>query len=464
MTFLQFLYLLRARLRAIGIAAAVGAVLAVGWILISARTFDATAQLLVNVRAPETVGSQSFADQLAPDYVSTQVDIIRSRAVAMQVVKALALDKDPAQQAAFRESGSASFQNYLVNKIRDGLSVAPVSTSRVISLTYSAPDAQFAASAANAFARAYQDVNLRLQTDPARQSVASYEAQARAVQDQINQAQLALSDKERKLAVTSDDDHNDAEVNRLNSLSTQLATSQVEAAQLGARASNGALPDAIASPVTQGIQTELAKLEAQRAQLASYAGPNNMDLIQINQQISALKQQLAQQHALVAKGASAAAAQSNMSMGRLASEIGTQRNRAIEARVNRDSVTLLKDQVANLKQTYEQIAARRAQLNILSEGSQANVSILSPAIAPAKPAWPRPFIMLAMGLVVGAFLGMAYAVISEMADQRLRKVEDIEAWLGVRSLGAIRGSKADARGGLLTSRIGRLLPRPQGSY
>ncbi|WP_420137412.1 GNVR domain-containing protein [Sphingomonas sp.] len=463
MTFLQFLYLLRARLRAIAIAAAVGGVLAVGWILISSRTFDATAQLLVNVRAPETVGSQSFADQLSPDYLSTQVDIIRSRAVAMQVVKALGLEKDPDQQAAFRESGSTSFQNFLVNRVGSGLSVAPVSTSRVISLTYSAPDAQFAAAAANAFARAYQDINLRLQTDPARQSVASYEAQARDVQDQINKVQMALSEKERKLAVTSDDDHNDAEVNRLNSLSTQLATSQVEAAQRGARASNGALPDAIASPVTQGIQTELAKLEAQRAQLASYAGPNNMDLVQINQQIAALKQQLAQQQALVARGASAAAAQSNMSLGRLSAEMGAQRNRAIEARANRDAVAMLKDQISNLKQTYEQIVARRAQLNILSEGGQANVSVLSAATAPTKPAWPRPIIMLAMGIVVGAFLGMAYAVISEMADQRLRKVEDIEAWLGVRSLGAIRGGKAEARGGLLTSRIGRLLPRPQGA-
>ncbi|WP_116091303.1 GNVR domain-containing protein [Sphingomonas crusticola] len=463
MTFLQFLYLLRARMGAIVIAAAIGAMLAIGWIFASARTFDATAQLLVNVRAPETVGSQSFADQLAPDYLSTQVDIIRSRRVALAVVKALGLDTDAKQRAAFRASKSSSFQDFLINRIRAGLSVAPVSTSRVVSLTYSAADPQFAAAAANAYASAYQDTNLKLQTEPARQSVASYEAQARAVQDQIAEAQRALSEKERFLAITSDSDQSDAEINRLNSLSGQLATAQAEAATLGARASNGALPDAIASPVTQGIQGELAKLEAQRAQLASYAGPNNLDLIQINRQIAALRDQLSQQHRLVAQSASAAAAQGGMSVGRLSAEVAAQRGRAIGARANRDAVALLKDQVANLKQTYEQIVTRRAQLGILSEGSQTNVSVLSFATTPVKPAWPRPFVMLALGLVAGTFAGIGYSIIAEMADQRLRKVEDIEAWLGVRSLGAIRRGAHEPRRRLMSG-VGRLLPLPGRSY
>ena len=74
------------------------------------------------------------------------------------------------------------------------------------------------------------------------------------------------------------------------------------------------------------------------------------------------------------------------------------------------------------------------------------------------------FVGAELVIVVGAFLGMAYAIVAEMIDQRLRKVEDIEAWLGVRSLGAIRRSAAEPRGRLLTTRIGRFLPRPQGSY
>jgi uncharacterized protein involved in exopolysaccharide biosynthesis len=403
-------------------------------------------------------------DQLAPDYLATQVDILRSRRVVLQVIKDLGLASDPAQQLAFQKNGGPSFEDFLVATVSAAVSVAPVSTSRVISLTYSARDPVFAAAAVNAYARAYQDTTLQLQAEPARQSVRSYEAQAKAVQDQLGRVQQELSARERALAVTSDTDQTDADINRLNSLSSQLAAAQAAAATAGARASNGALPDTIASPVVQSIQTDLAKLEAQRAQLASYAGPNNIDLIQLDRQIAGLRGQLSQQRALVSRSATDTAVQGASSVAQLSQAVAAQRARAITARANRDEVALLKGQITNLNQTYEQIMTRRAQLGILSEGSQTNVSILSRATPPVKPAWPRPLIMLALGIVLGGICGMIFAIAAELIDQRLRRADDIEAWLGVPNLGIIRRGIARPSKPSLARTIRRFLPRPEGSH
>ena len=460
MTFLQFLHLLRARHRIVIAAIAIGVVLALLLVVFSPRSYDATAQVLVNVRAPETVGSQSLQDQLAPDYLSTQVDILRSRRVALRVAKALNLDSAPSVRRAFTESDATSFEDYVVEIVQRGLTVAPAAASRVISLTYTARDPQLAASAANAYAEAYRTVTLQLQAEPARQSAEWYDGQARAVQAQLLAAQQALSARQRTLAVAADADQTDSDVNRLNNLSGQLAAAQAQQAALHARAGGGALPDIVASPVVQGLQADLAKLQAQRAQLASYAGPNNIDLIQLDRQIGGLQGKLDEQRALVARSATAAASQGVSGVAQLSGAVAAQRQRTIAARSNRDELGPLQEQVTNLKQTYEQIMARRAQLGILSEGSQTNVALLSAASPPSRPAWPKPLLLLAIGILLGGVAGAALAVVLELIDQRLRAPDDIEAWLGIPNLGAIRMIEDRSARARLGGSLRRLLPGP----
>jgi uncharacterized protein involved in exopolysaccharide biosynthesis len=463
MTFLQFLRLLRARWLMLAIGAVIGASLATLWVLFSTRTFQATSQVLVDVRPPETVGRQSSSpqEQLAPDYLSTQMDILRSARVRTRVVEKLGLAADPKARKAFDEAkAGGSFEQFLGSRLAAGLQLVPSNSSRVISINYTSRSPQDAANIANAFAEAYRDVSVELLVEPARETADWYRIRAAEVQRDLNAAQDRLSQRQRELGVTADADQTDADVTRLTGLSAQLAQIQAERAASSARASNGALPDAMASPVIQGIQSELAKLEAQRHQLAQIAGPNNLDLIQINSQIKALRQQLDAQRALISRSAAAAAAQSSASVGALSAEVQEQRTRVIESRNNRSELALLQQDVANLRETYDQIVSRRAQLGILSEGSQTNVAVLAPATPPARPYWPRPFLMLAVGMVLGFLMGGAAAIIAELSDQRIRSGEDHEAWLGIPNLGTISSGRSSAPA-RMSATLRRYLPAPR---
>ena len=439
MTFIQFFRLLKARWLMLGTGAALGLLLALGWVALSERVYKATSQVLVDVRAPERLdGGVAPAEQLASDYLNTQMDILRSTKVRRQVVDNLRLAADPAARQEFTASeSSGSIEQYLVRKLGGGLDLIPSTSSRVISISYSAKDPETAARIANGFADAYRDVSLALVVEPARQSAGWYEERANEVKKQLAAAQDRLSSRQRELGVSADSDQTDADVARLASLSAQLAQAQADRAQSTARTSGGALPDAMASPVVQGIQSEIARLEAQRRQLAQIAGPNNVDMIQLNGQISALRQQLASQRALISETASTAAAQSNASVGALTAAIAEQRQRVIEARNDRGELTLLQRDVDNLRQIYEQIVARRAQLGIMGQGSQTNVAILAAAVAPEVPAWPRPMLMILLGIVLGGVLGGIAAIVTELSDQRLRSADDHEAWLGIPNLGTI---------------------------
>lgn len=72
LTLAQFYFIVRRRRLLILLSTVAGLVAAIGWSGLTPRRYTASAQILVNVRAVETVGQPgSVADQLAPDYLST---------------------------------------------------------------------------------------------------------------------------------------------------------------------------------------------------------------------------------------------------------------------------------------------------------------------------------------------------------------------------------------------------------
>jgi hypothetical protein len=65
------------------------------------------------------------------------------------------------------------------------------------------------------------------------------------------------------------------------------------------------------------------------------------------------------------------------------------------------------------------------------------VSIVDEASAPLFSAKPKPLINLALGLVLGAFLGMLAALLREQMDDSIKHADEIEGTLGLPLLGLI---------------------------
>ena len=94
MSLRQFLSVLRARHRlALGVLLAVVA-LAVAWLAWRSPVYVARAPVLVDVRT-DPVGSTPLQGMVSPSYVSTQIDIVKSRRVAERVVELLPPDQEP---------------------------------------------------------------------------------------------------------------------------------------------------------------------------------------------------------------------------------------------------------------------------------------------------------------------------------------------------------------------------------
>jgi polysaccharide biosynthesis transport protein len=468
MNLTQFVLIFRARWKIILGALLLGVLIVAVWAFILPRNYKAAAQVLVNVRAPDIVATpgsaadSGIAPMLAPDYLQTQVDVIKSDRVALAAVQRLGLTSSPDSLKSYRDSGTAvAPELYFANLLRRGLKVSPSTDSRVISIEFVNPNPQSAAAVANAFAEAYRDVSLDLQSEPAKQSSGWYKKSTADVRQQLADAQAKLSKRRAELGVTApSSDLGDADEVQLSSLTQQLASAQALDAAQRSHTGGGAMPDAMVNPVVQSLATDIARLEAQRKQLATFAGPNNVDYQQLTSQIDTLRAEETKQKALVAQSVSTSASQTGSSVGSLKAAVAAQRQKVIASQRNRGEISALEQDVLNLKQTYDQLVAKQAQTNLLGASSQTNISILSPAPVPQEPAGLGPIPKLLAGIFGGLVIGFVIALMLEFLDQRMRSPDDAAVWLGIPNLGGVHALTDGSEPRLIGSRVRRYLPKP----
>ena len=447
MNAVQFPLIIRAHLRLV-IACALGGLLLgllVG--MMKGRVSTATAQVVVSVRGSEAGSpadqAATIQPQLSTDYLSTQIDIIKSDRVAQRAVQTLKLDQDPEALKRFRESGAqGSAVEYFGRILQRQLKVKPSLNSRVVSIEYASPDPALAAAVANAVAKAYQDVSLDLQIDPARQADGWYQRNLEEVRNRLADAQAKLSARQRELGVTAPIGSGgatqvDPEEARLTGLSQNLAMAQAAQTAASSRAGGGALPDAMLNPVVQALDTDLKRLEAQRSQLATHVGPNGSAMIEINNQIASLRRQRNAQASMVASSAATAAGQAQANVAQLAAQVAAEKERVIRSNQARAQLSSLQQDVDGLRRTYDDLVSRQAQALLASSGQQTNVTLLSPAV-PTPAAGAVLAIALALvGAFIGVIFGMIMAIVREFMDQRVRSADDAEVWLGIPNLGAV---------------------------
>jgi protein tyrosine kinase modulator len=107
--------------------------------------------------------------------------------------------------------------------------------------------------------------------------------------------------------------------------------------------------------------------------------------------------------------------------------------------------------VDNAQKSYDAVLARYMTTRIESRAQQGDVALLSPAIEPAKPAFPKIPLIAGLSVFLGLMLATMMVYALETLDRRVRSRFDLESRLAVPSLGRI--SRWQPTGG-------RLLPAP----
>lgn len=440
-----FFLILRAR-RRIVLTAFLVTVLATALVsFVLPKTYTATSSVVLNFKGVDPLTGMTMPGQLLPGYMATQVDIISSRNVALRVVDALKLAQSPAVLAEFSSTtgGRGDVRDWLAELLLKKLDVAPSRESSVIDITFKGSDPQFVAAVANAFADEYQRVAIQLKVDPLKRASAYFNEQIKTLRDNVEAAQSRLSKFQQEHGIVSVDNRLDVETNRLNDLSAQLVGAQGQRMEASSRQSMALgnsgteSPDVVTNPLIQNLKASLAQSEAKLAEMGQRLSPNHPQYQSAVAETEKLRNELKAQLRLVANSVGNNATVMSQREASIRAALEAQKAKVLELNRTRDELSVLARDVDNAQRAFDTTSQRFAQTRVEGQAEQSDIAVLNPAKPPIEPSNPKIVLNIALSVVLGAMLGVGFAVLAEVFDRRVRGEVDLVDALDIPVFGAI---------------------------
>jgi capsular exopolysaccharide synthesis family protein len=458
------LALIRRNLLLIGAILALAIALAVVLTMLQTPRYTATASVEINQETQKVLGDklESGTEASTPSYdfdlfLNTELEILRSRALAERVVQRLNLAANDRFFAAMQVpaaagTGSAAQRRELaIALVQGGFSVDVPRETRVAHLTFESTDPQISAAVANAFATEFIQANLQRKFDSS--------AYARNfVSEQLEQARVRLEDSERQLngyarqaglirtrEATESEGESAGSVTASSLMQLNKAANDAQAERIAAEArwsAERAQPlfsssAVLASPIVQTLMQRRAdaqsRLEAARARYL----PDHPTVLAAKAEYDAAQAGLTRaaneaRDAVRAQYLSAASAERRLKaqVGSLQGATLAEQDRAV--RYN----TLAREADTN-RQIYDGLLSRYRELNAAAGITASNIAVIDPAQTPTTPSSPNLTRNILLALLLGSAFAAALVFLRDELDDRLRVPEDVEAKLHLPLLGVI---------------------------
>lgn len=445
----SLLLAVRARYKIVLLALGVTILAAIAISLTQPKKYLASVSMVVNYKGVDPVTGVSVPAQLMPGYIATQVDIIKSRSVALKVVDNLNLASAPTAQSQFQNAtgGKGTLRDWLADSLLGNLDVVPGRESSVLTINYHGKDPQKVAQMANAFAEAYLDVSVQLKINPVQRASGYITAQIKTLRDQYELAQSRLSKYQKDNNIYSADNRADVETARLNELSSQLVSVQSLSMDTTSRRSQVETnsrnsPDVMNNAMVQNLQNNLSLAEARFADIAQRLAPNHPQYMAAKSEVDKLRSNLQDQIRMSSASVIAAADINNRRESDLRAAVAEQKAKVQALNGSRDEFSLLTNEMENARHAYELATQRLNQISLEGQSKEADIAILTAATQPLSAAGPRLLTTLLLAAIGGVILGLGGALLLELLDQRVRSTSQLAEAFDLPMLGVIQKPKA----------------------
>lgn len=409
--------------------------LACGFVFASLRTptFNATALVMITPnesRAPAP--GETTATRPEESYVDSQVQILRSPALAQQLVDRLRLADDPEWAPETLRAQRRRLE--AANNVADAINVRRRGSTYVIEVSVRAQDPDKAARMANDLVALYFDARaqarvehaaqssewLRTRLDELRHEVQQREAEAQAYRGENGLAAVNELPNEQQMR--------DAEAS-LVSARTDLAERQARYQRARGMINRGASDDAVAAalntPLLTTLRTRLAEATRRVTEYAAQYGA----LHTVTQTARGERDDLARQlHVELARQMQTLRAEAELAEGRVEAMQGQQA--AVRAQVvgaNAASVRLreLERDANEARAVYENFLSRYNE-QADARGVDGDAQVVAAAAPPTAPANTSILFIMLIAAGIGALAAAIAVFVAEQLTTTLQTSEDVE--------------------------------------
>jgi polysaccharide biosynthesis transport protein len=449
-------------------------------------TYRATAVLQIERAAARVVDFQHGnvdLDQASVDEylgLKTQYELLRSRSLAERVIDDLQLDRTKTaaplltsasgakgvQPATALAAGSDGLIDRIISGYRKlstpatadpqtlgreavvsafltALIVEPVQNSRLVRLSVDNSDPALAAKIANATAQTFVSLGQE-------RRIESSSYAKTFLEDQIKQMKTKLEESERRLNQYAQQKQIlalDEKSNVVNQTYVDYAAALSKAEQDRIRAEaqwnevkrnpEGAVLNQDGKTVLGTFKERRAQLELEYQQNLRIYKPDFPKMVQLKAQVAEIEQQIKVEIALIAGTYRAQYEMALNQEAQLREKLSHTRKQVLSTQDNSIDLNLLKREVDTNRQLYDSLLERLKQVNISSNLTTNNISIVDSANAPLFPYKPNLQSNLLAGLGIGMFLGLCLVFLLEYLDDSIRFPDMVERVLGVPLMGVI---------------------------
>lgn len=425
--------------------------------------YDATATVRVNNQGQEIIEGAELDPYISTNELSTHLNtlsgVISSRSMALAVVDSLELvDK----QVALADDDEAPMtpadrRMALAGYLSGGVDVEVLDNSRIMAISFSSDDPQFAAQVANAYAENFLASSL-LQGVEANSYAREYlEEQIAETREKLREAELAAIGYARSnriiaqpLLNSGSSGSQDTGASGTAPTMTVENLSSINSAVMSAKAARIAaeerwravanvpviqLPEVRENQTVQTLQARIAEAEARRTSLSERYQADYPEVRELTTEIAALRQQIGTVAAQIKNSIRDNYTVASRQEAALSRELQSVSDQTLNEQDRRVQYNLLEREAQAFRTQLEAMLFRFNQLAAASNIRSSDVSLLDRASVPAGPSSPNLAKNLAAALLLGLGLAAAIAVLREALDDKLRSTEDVERKLGARILG-----------------------------
>ncbi len=431
--------------------------------------------------------SPSFnVDSYDPTELETEVMILQSDLLALQVIKELNLDRrsdfggktpalpstldlapDPLQADSARTSA-------LIGGFRGNLKVTLSPNTHIIKVSFRSPDKELTANVVNTLMNTYTENNFKSRFDSTMQASDWLSKQLVDLQMKVETSQEKLVRYQKEHEILGIDEKQNIITSKLDELNKALTAAESDrmAKESVYRLVQAGDTDSIVSAVSaasaldasgatsqtpsnllEALRTKEADLKIQAAEIGTQFGPSYPKLAQINNQLKEIDTQLlAETKKVVGKirGQYMAALQrENM----LHDALEKQKQEANQLNESAIQYSILKRDLESYRQLYEGLMEKMKEAGVSAGLKSNNFRIVDVARVPTAPIEPNIPRNLAFAFVLGLTSGVGLAFLLEGVDNTVRTTEQAQMISGLPPLGMIPLGSRSARDGTSAKRL-----------
>jgi len=383
--------------------------------------------------------------------VKTEVAIIQSNTVAMQVMKSLGLYANPHFAGKDAVNGNiqdlsrlnSSQRQRLLERFNSNLIVKLLPSTQVVEIRFRSSDPVLATDTANSIIDEYMQRNFQVRVDGTTQVSQWLSRQMDEIRASTTASQQKLADFQRETNFLGADESDNIVTDRLKGLNEELTQAEAdrivkEGRYRLARSGNPELTASVVPSTTlQVLRTQEAELRAQYAQMSAKFGNGYPKVRELQAQLARLEAAIGMEGGNIETRLANEYDTAAKAEAMIRDKFEQQKGEAYKLNEHVAQYAILKHEVESGRQLYDTLQLKLKEAGISSGLASSYVSIVDRAQIPDKPVEPRKLFDLALGLGGGLFGGLLLGLILDSFDDTVRTSEELESVTALPELSSV---------------------------